>query len=119
MTNLRIEAARSNDLRISVIDEVSHTTIVRFTLSPEQVYAMVGGAYFEAEGEITDLWSRVGKTMVVDSVMYDRKDLPGSTYEQLVDDAEQAARADRPGWETYEARRTNTGGVRVILRRWE
>lgn len=119
-TKLVLESGRSNvNLSVRVVDPESRTLIASFTLNPQDFWDMSGGAYIEIGGELTEHFDRVGKTMVTDSVVYTAKDLSASTYDQMEADAEQLARADRPGWEMYAARRTNSGRVHVTLRRWE
>lgn len=120
--NLTIQSGRSQEsLQITVEDSISGQPLVNFTLDPDQIWQILGGGYVYLNGDIIapKHMHRLGKTMVVDSVVYDRKALSASTYDQQLDDAEQLARADRPGWETYSPRRTNTGVVHVTLRRWE
>lgn len=119
-TKLVLSTGRGTDrLTVRVEDEISGTSIVSFELDPDTVWRFLGGSHVEIDGMITEHFDRVGKTMRTDSVVYDRKALSASTYDQQLDDAEQLARADRPGWETYSPRRTNTGVVHVTLRRWE
>ena len=121
-TNLRLETGRATDcITVRVEDEISGTTIVSFTLDPEQTFALLGGTSQHIDGQITEHFDRVGKTMRVDSVVYTQQDLRASTYDQAEGDAEQLARADRPGWDTYSAHRRGGGygAVQVTMRRWE
>lgn len=119
-TEIRIESGRNSDgLRIYVKDEVSGVMLAGFTLDAQEAWDLIGGGVIHVEGIVTDHLERVGKTMQhAQEVYHARHDLPGSTYDQLVADAEQAARADRPGWDEYSGRRNNTGGVTVTLRKW-
>lgn len=120
-TKLVLETGRGTDrVTVRVDDEISGTTIVSFTLDPEQTFAFLGGTYQEIDGEITERFDRVGKTMRTDSVVYSSNDLKASTYDQQLGDAEAMARADRPGWDVYSAhRRGGYGAVQVTMRRWE
>jgi hypothetical protein len=119
-TKLSLETTRGNDrLTVRVRDEISRTTIVSFDLNPVETWWFLGGTHVETDGQVTENFDRVGKTMKTDAVVYSSQDLRASTYDQLEGDAEAMARADRPGWDTYSARRTNTGSVRVVMRRWE
>jgi hypothetical protein len=121
-TKLVLETGRATDrLTIRVVDEISRTAIAAITLDPTQVWDMIGGAYVEADAEITEHFDRVGKVMKVDSVIYSSADLKASTYDQQLEDAEAMARADRPGWDVYSAHRQGGGygRVQVTLRRWE
>ena len=120
-TKLVLETGRSTDrVTVRVMDEVSGQTIVSFVLDPEQAFAFLGGAYVEIDGEVTENFDRVGKTMRTDSVVYTSADLKASTYDQQLGDAEAMARADRPGWDTYSAHRRGGGygAVQVTMRKW-
>lgn len=122
-TKLILETGRATDrLVIRVVDEVSRTMIASITLSPTQVWDMIGGAYVEADNcELTENFDRVGKTMKTDSVIYSPQDLRAYSYAQRTTGAETMARADRPGWDEYDARAVGggSGNVRVVMRRWE
>jgi hypothetical protein len=121
-TKLVLETGRGTDrLSVRVIDEESRTMIVQFDLEPGNMWAFLGGAYVEIDGQVTENFDRVGKVMKTDSVVYSAKDLSASTYDQQLADAEAMARADRPGWDVYSAHRQGGGygRVQVTLRRWE
>lgn len=121
-TKLVLETRRGTDrLSVRVVDEVSRTMIASFELKPEDMWAFLGGAYVEIDGEITDHFDRVGKTMVNESVIVTRDQLKASTHDQQEADALQLVRADRPGWDEYEARRRGggSGSIQVVMRRWE
>lgn len=116
---LTIRTGRGQDqLMVCVEDEISGQSLASFSLTPEQWYSLSGGAQLELTGKITSRLDRVGKAMQTDTEVYHRLQLSASTYEQMVEDAEQAAKADRPGWDTYAGRRNNSGGVVVVLRKW-
>lgn len=120
---IRIESGRGEDLRVTIEDELSGQPLVNFILTGEQVWTMLGGGSVQVDGQIIrpEHFHRVGKTMVNDAVTYTPADLRASTYDQQLADAEAMARADRPGWEVYSARRRGggSGNIRVTLRRWE
>jgi hypothetical protein len=119
---VQIQTGRGEgDLRFYVKDQTSGVLLAGFVLSPEQIWRMLGGGQIDIEATTTNHFERVGKTMVTESVVYDRNDLKASTYDQMEADAEQLARADRPGWDEYSARRLGggLGGIRVVMRRWE
>lgn len=121
-TKLVLETGRGTDrLSVRVIDDESRTMIVQFDLEPGDMWAFLGGAYVEIDGQVTENFDRVGKTMKTDSVIYSQQDLRASTYDQQLADAEAMARADRPGWDVYSAHRQGGGygRVQVTLRRWE
>jgi hypothetical protein len=121
MPRIRIESGRgSNDLRISVRDQISGTTLAQFTLTAEQYFTMAGGGHVDLDGKISEHLDRVGKSEEVEVVHYGHDDLRASTYDGMLADAEQMARADRPGWDTYSSRRGGGGSTRitVTLRRW-
>lgn len=121
-TKLVLETGRGTDrLSVRVIDDESRTMIVQFDLEPGNMWAFLGGAYVEIDGQVTEDFDRVGKTMKTDSVIYSQQDLKASTYDQQLEDAEAMARADRPGWDVYSAHRQGGGygRVQVTLRRWE
>jgi hypothetical protein len=118
-TKLVLETGRATDrLTVRIRDEVSRTMIASFDLTPELWWQTCGGGTVDVEGMITDHFDRVGKTMEVTSEEFSHEDLAASTYDQQLADAEMATRADRPGWDEYNARRTNAGTVHVTLRRW-
>lgn len=120
---VRIESGSNADgLRIYIRDEASGVMLAGITLDAKEVWDVFRGSSIKVGAIMTDHFDRVGKTMTVDSVAYGRDDLKASTYDQMLSDAEQMARADRPGWDEYEARRR--GGlyqstVQVVMRRWE
>ena len=120
--NVRIESGVNSDgLRVYVRDEASGVLLAGFTLDTKETWGLFQGGSVTTTAIMTDHLDRVGKTMTVDSVFYGRDDLKASTYDQMLSDAEQMARADRPGWDEYEARRRGggSGTVQVIMRRWE
>jgi hypothetical protein len=84
------------------------------------LWDILRGGQARAEATMTDHFDRVGKTMETDTVLYHSADLKASRYDQMEADAEQMARADRPGWDEYEPRRRGGGvaGVQVVMRRW-
>jgi hypothetical protein len=100
---IKIQSGRGEDLRVTIKDEASGQPLVNFILTGEQVWTMLGGGIVHVDGQIIrpEHFHRVGKTMVNDS--------------------ETMARADRPGWEVYNARRRGggSGDIHVWLRRWE
>jgi hypothetical protein len=115
-----IETGRGSDgVSFRIKDHSSGVTLAAFRLDREQMYNLTGGSIIHVEADQTAHLDRVGKTMVVDQVVVTRADLTASTYKQMETDAEQLVKADRPGWDSYEARLTNRGTVRVVLRRWE
>jgi hypothetical protein len=120
---IKIQSGRGEDLRVTIKDEASGQPLVNFILTGEQVWTMLGGGIVHVDGQVIrpEHFHRVGKTMVNDSVTYTSADLSASTYDQQLDDAETMARADRPGWEVYNARRRGggSGDIHVWLRRWE
>lgn len=117
---LRIESGHSAaGLGVRVMDDASGVCLADFDLDPKQVWQFLGGAFLEVDGTHTNHFDRVGKAMQVDEEHYGREALKASTYEQALGDAEQMAKADRPGWDEYTARRTGgMAGVVVTLRRW-
>lgn len=115
---LRIEAGRGERLNVRVRDNLSGVCLASFELDPKQVWDLLGGGHVDVDGVHTDNFDRVGKQMETDGEEYGRETLRASTYDQMLNDAEQMARADRPGWDQYISRRTNRGSVYVALRRW-
>jgi hypothetical protein len=118
---VRIESgANSDGLRIYVRDDESGVMLSGFTLDTSQLWDLLRGGHLKAEALMTDHFDRVGKAMEVDTVLYGSEDLRASSYDQLEADAEQLARADRPGWDEYEARRRGGGStkIQVVMRRW-
>lgn len=116
---LRVETGRSTDqLSVRILDDVSGMCLASFSLDPKELWSFQGGSQVRVDGTHTDHFDRVGKQMEADSEEYGREALKASTYDQMVNDAEQMARADRPGWDQYDGRRTNRGSVYVALRRW-
>jgi hypothetical protein len=105
-------------LRIIIEDESSCQIVARLNLTPEQAYNLLRGTTMTLTGTQTDRLDRIGKRMVnefvevPDSVF---NDAPYGDRERL---GRQWAQENAPGWDVYEARRTNAGGVRVVMRKW-
>lgn len=105
-------------LVLSIEDVASSITLARMELNPQQIWDLLRGSSFEVVAQMTDRLDLIGKTMEIQSV-----DVPGSfllnvKYGDRAAVGERWARDNHPGWEAYEARRTNTGGVTVVLRKW-
>lgn len=130
MTELNFQISTgvgSDGLRLEVIDEASRTHVVTFNrLTPEQIYRILTGGTINVTGEMASETSvgRIGKWMYNRSV-----DVPANVFTALgyggYGDREAKiiagtawAKKQHPGWDAHEARTTNSGGVRVILRRW-
>ena len=107
-----------NGLRLTIEDEASGMILAKVNLDADQAWKLMGGGYIHVDGEHTDHFDRIGKRMLVAQEVYTHQMLSASTRDTMVEDAEQSARADRPGWDTYTGRRNNTGGVTVVLRKW-
>lgn len=116
---MTVHSGRGTDgLTLTIEDETSGMVLARVRLDPGQMWQLLGGGYIHVDGEHTNHFDRVGKTMQNDTEVYTGQQLSASSYDQMVEDAEQAARADRPGWDSYNGRRNNSGGVVVVLRKW-
>lgn len=116
---VKIESgANSDGLRIYIRDEASGVMLAGFTLDTQQVWDVLRGGQASVEALMTEHFDRVGKTMEHESVYYSRDMFGRAKPEQALADAEQLARADRPSWDEYDPRRTNTGSVQVVMRRW-
>jgi hypothetical protein len=105
-------------MTLHIEDDVSGMTLLDLRLTPEQAYGLMRGTALHIDGVQTDRLDRVGKQMVNDSVEVPGRffnDAPYADREKL---GEQWARENVPGWDSYEASRTNTGGVRVVVRKW-
>lgn len=105
-------------LRITIEDESSGQTVALLNLTPEQAYNLMRGSSMTLTGKQTDRLDRIGKRMVNEAM-----EVPGSLlleveYGERVSVGEEWARGIAPDWDVYEARRTNTGGVRVVVRKW-
>lgn len=108
----------SDGLSLHIEDDVSGMTLLDVRLTPEQAYNLMRGTMLHIDGLQTDRLDRVGKQMLNESVEVPGRvfnDAPYGDREKL---GEQWARENMTGWDSYEARRTNTGGVRVVLRKW-
>lgn len=111
---------QDSSLRIEIRDNASRELLAQFRLDPEQAWKLTGGATVYADVHVSPNLHRLGKQMVNDSVIYPVSSFDRSAErEEMLREAEERASADRPGWHTYSARATNTGGVQVIMRRWE
>jgi hypothetical protein len=87
-------------------------------LTAEQTWSLLRGGTMHVDGKQTDHLERVGKQMVNESLSVPGSLIRDVEYGDRVKVGEQWARETAPGWDTYEARRTNTGGVSVIVRKW-
>lgn len=117
----RIESGANEDgLRIGVQDAASGETLAQVILNHEQLWAMLRGGSIRLEGRMTDHLDRVGKTMVNDMVEAPKGVVQAVGYDRdaRLEAAANWARTEHPGWDTYAPRHTNTGGVRVVLRKW-
>ena len=120
-TTLRVETGSGPDgIRVDIIDEKSGMSLATFKLDPGQVFDFVRGSSVEIQGQLIDSLDRVGKTMVVETVSYNRDQLTGVDYGAQESYAASLAREAYPGWETYSGRRTGGGygGVKVVMRKW-
>lgn len=106
---------------ITVNDPASTLPIMKLDLSAEQLAALLRGTTQSVEGELMfgKYPERIGKTMehdflsvprIITSHAYDR--------EQQENAAMEWAKNFAPDWDTYAARRTNAGTIKVIVRRW-
>ena len=120
---IRIESGNNGEgLRIYIRDDASGVMLAGFTLDVHQAWDLLrGGSTRGITAMMSDRLDRVGKTMVNESVIVTRKQLSASTHDQMEADAVELVRADRPGWDTYEARRRGggSGDIQVVMRRWE
>lgn len=112
----------SNDgthgMSLTIRDEVSGVTMASFQLTPEQSYDMMRGSTFTVEGHHGNRLDWVGKRMVNESHAVPSYVLKDVHYSELADVGKAWAEATLPGWDAYEARRNNSGGVTVVTRKW-
>jgi len=119
---VRIESGSNGDsLRIHIRDSASGVMLAGIILDPQQIWSMLSGGTIRVGALMSNNLDRVGKTMVNESVIVTRDQLKASTHDQQEADALQLVRADRPGWDEYEARRRGggSGSIQVVMRRWE
>lgn len=121
--NFRVQTGHwhSNDgtrgMSLEIQDDLSGVVMALLRLTPKQAYDLMRGSRFTVEGEHGELdW--VGKTMVHESHAVPRKVLEFVHYSALADVGKAWAEANIPGWDVYEARRNNSGGVTVVTRKW-
>lgn len=108
-------------MSLRIQDALSGVTLVSLQLSAEQAYDFVRGSHQELPGDQSSNLDRVGKQMVNDSVTYERQDLGEAFWndrDATLAKAVEMAKADLPGWESYEPRHTNRAGVTVVVRKW-
>lgn len=108
----------SDGMTLHIEDVVSGVILVHVRLNVEEAYKLLRGGTLNVDGRQTEHLERVGKQMIPGSL-----EVPGSLindvpYGDRVKVGENWARETAPGWESYEARRTNTGGVNVVVRKW-
>jgi hypothetical protein len=108
----------SDGLHLHIEDDVSGVTLADIQLTAEQTWSLLRGGTMHVDGKQTDHLERVGKQMVNESLSVPGSLIRDVEYGDRVKVGEQWARETAPGWDTYEARRTNTGGVSVIVRKW-
>jgi hypothetical protein len=119
MTEIRIECGVNSDgIRVEIVDPLSSVTVAGFNLDPEQIWQMMRGGIIHAEGEISSVLDRVGKTMTHESIVVPTEAIAASTYKDREAAGERWARKNHPGWDSYSAHKNSSGGVRVIARKW-
>lgn len=117
----RIESGANEDgLRLGVQDAASGEVLAQIELNHEELWSMLRGGSLRLEGRMTDHLERIGKTMVNDMVEVPKDVLRDVGYdsEERLQAATYWARVTHPDWDAYQPRHTNTGGVRVVLRKW-
>lgn len=118
----RINSGVNEDgLRLIISDDTSTEVVAKFELDPAQLFSLLKGGHAEVDGEMSSHLDRLGKTMLVESV-----DVPREFTDRIqfrdrdakLDAGKVWVEGNHPGWDTYSPRHTNTGTVRVILRKW-
>lgn len=118
-TNFRIETGSSTDgVHVRITEDISGVTIASFRLTGAEAFDFLRGSTIQADGVISDNLDRIGKTMVNESVEVPAAEIQDVDYNKRTEAGERWARFNHPGWDVYDARRTNTAGVKVILRKW-
>lgn len=105
-------------MSLTIEDAVSGLPLASIRLTPEQAYDLMRGAHISVEGEQTPDLSKIGKRMVHESFDVPPGVLDVVNYDEWESTGERWARANHPGWDSYSARRSNSGTVRVIVRKW-
>lgn len=108
----------SRGMSLEIQDDLSGVIMARLRLTPEQAYDLMRGSTFSVEGEHGSRLDWVGKVMVHESHAVPREVLKDVHYSEMADVGQAWAKANLPGWDTYEARRNNSGGVNVVTRSW-
>lgn len=111
----------SNDgtrgMSLEILDELSNVPLASLRLTPEQAYDLGRGSTFTVEGSHGEL-GRVGKTMVNNVLNTPAGLLVNVHHSKLTDVGRAWAVKNFPGWDVYEARRNNSGGVTIVTRKW-
>lgn len=116
-TGKRWDGSNEPGLNLKIYEIKSGELMIAVSMTATEAFEMLTGGSVEVTGKQSANLDRVGKTMVNESwtpptwIGY-----PMPKDDQLVE-AEKWARAEQPGWETYEARMTNKGPW-VIGRKW-
>jgi hypothetical protein len=120
--SFRVESGANRDgLRITIHDNASHEVVAYMQLDNDETLSLLRGGSFQVDGRITARLDRVGKIMMNDQVEVPRSVLNDFGYndrDAKLQAAEQWARENTKDWEQFEPRHTNTGGVKVVMRKW-
>jgi hypothetical protein len=119
-TSFTVETGRSSEgLSVRILDEISRTLLASFRLDAEQAWAITGGGIVHVSGEISARLDRVGKLMRNESATYSIRQLNHVKYGEQEAEAARLAKAEHPGWDSYEARRHRGGlAIKVVMRKW-
>lgn len=104
-----------------VIREVnSHEVLAKVRLTPSQAWRLFGGTVLTVDGVVSPRLDRVGKVMETGVCEVTSAELAHLALDPDVRMAHavEVAKQFKPGWESYEPRRKNHGGIDVVLRRW-
>jgi hypothetical protein len=119
MSEVRIECGVNQDgVRMEIVDPVSGITMAQFRLDADQIWQMLRGGIIRAEGDISSHLGRVGKTMTHRTIDVPAEVIGASTYADREAAGERWARRAESGWDSYSAHKNNSGGVKVIMRKW-
>lgn len=120
----RVDSGAGEDgLRLGVQDAASGEMLAQIQLSPEDLWRLLKGGSIQIDGRSTDHLDRIGKRMMVDTVNVPR-DITDTVSsrdrdrEGRLKAAVDWASVTHPNWDAYQAHHTNTGTVRIVLRKW-
>jgi hypothetical protein len=112
--------ANPDGLSFRVRDEPSGMTLASFRLDSNEIWQLLRGGHITIDGEVTSQFGRVGKTMISEVFAVPKDGLTDIDFSdrQAYGEAWAEANLSGQGWEQFTASRTNSGGVKVVARKW-